>query len=165
MRDSAADGGTLRRHWRLRFPQHSAEQLFALVSDIESYPRFVPGCIATRILERRADGVWLVDNVFGFGPLRQRFHTLATPEPPQRLVIRSEDGPWRRFAMIWNFIPDDSIPDGAGCRVEVEVELGFRSPLLAALARTALPSVEPRIINAFEARAARLCDSRQEDTA
>lgn len=154
MIDAAADtgaDGALRRHWRMRFPAYSAEQLFALVADIESYPQFVPGCVATRILERRDGGTWLVDNVFGFGPLRSRFHTTAQFDAPQRLEIVSQDGPWRRFAMLWRFTPDDG-----GCRADVDVEVAFRSALLAALARTGLPSTEPRIIRAFEERAKRL---------
>lgn len=142
----------LRRHWRMRFPAYPAEQLFALVSDIESYPQFVPGCVATRILERRANGTWLVDNVFGAGPLRWRFRSTASFDAPQRLEIVSQDGPWRRFAMLWSFTPD-----AEGCRVDVELDVAFRSSLLAALARTALPRAEPRIIRAFEERAERLC--------
>ena len=152
------DGAALGRRWTLRFPHYSAEQLFALAADIESYPQFVPGCIATRILERRPDGTWLVDNVFGFGPLRQRFLSRATPEPPERLAIVSRDGPWRRFAMLWRFTPE-----GPGCRVDVEVELAFRSPLLASLAGAGLAAVEPRIVRAFEERAQRLYSSCPED--
>lgn len=135
----------------MRFPVYSAEQLFALVADIESYPQFVPGCVATRILERRDDGTWLVDNVFGFGPLRSRFHTTARFDAPQRLEIVSQDGPWRRFAMVWRFTPDAD-----GCRADADVEVAFRLPLLETLARTGLSSAEPRIIRAFEGRAKRL---------
>ena len=141
----------LHRVWRLRFPVFSTEQLFTLVSDIESYPQFVPGCVATRILEHRADGRRLVDNVFGAGPLRWRFRSTAEADPPHRLEIVSQDGPWRRFAMLWRFTPE-----GDGCRVDVDLDVAFRSPLLAALAPTALPRAEPRIIRAFEARAQRL---------
>lgn len=141
----------LQRHWRLRFPHFTVAQLFALVSDIESYPQFVPGCVATRILERGAD-TWRVDNVFGAGPLRWHFRSTAHLDPPHRLEIVSQDGPWRRFAMNWRFTPENE-----GCRIDVDLTVGFRSPLLAALARTALPRTEPRIIRAFEERAERLC--------
>lgn len=158
MTDTAAEPA-LRRHWRLEFPAFSAERLFALVADIESYPQFMPGCVATRILERRADGSWLVDNVFGFGPLRSRFRSTARFEAPAWLEIVSQDGPWRRFAMRWTFTPD-----GAGCHVEVEVTVDFRSALLAALARSGLPATEPRIIRAFEERAQRLYGGPPEDT-
>ena len=150
MTDAVAESG-LRRHWRMRFPAYSVEQLFALAADIGSYPAFMPGCGATRVLERRADGTWLVDNVFGFGPLRQRFRSVARPQPPERLEILSQDGPWRRFAMVWTFTPE-----GAGCAVDVEVEVAFRSGLVAALAGGRLPAAEPRIIHAFEERAKRL---------
>lgn len=149
----------LRRHWRLEFPAFPAERLFALVADIESYPQFMPGCVATRILERRDDGSWLVDNVFGFGPLRSRFLSSARFREPEWLEIVSEDGPWRRFVLHWRFTPD-----GAGCHVDTEVAVEFRSPLLATLARSGLPVAEPRIIRAFEQRAQRLYGRPPEDT-
>ncbi|WP_448190782.1 type II toxin-antitoxin system RatA family toxin [Azospirillum sp. sgz301742] len=140
----------LQRHWRMRFPDFTAEQLFALVSDIESYPQFVPGCVATRIVERGANGNWLVDNVFGAGPLRWHFRSTAEFDAPHRLEIVSQEGPWRRFAMLWSFTPE-----AEGSRVDVDLAVAFRSPLLATLARTALPRAEPRIIRAFEERARR----------
>ena len=158
MTDTVAEPG-LRRHWRMRFPAYSAEQLFALAADIESYPNFMPGCVATRVVERRADGTWLVDNVFGFGPLRPRFRSTARPQAPERLEIVSQDGPWKRFAMTWTFTPE-----GDGCAVDLEVEVAFRSAMLAALARTGLPAAEPRIIHAFEERAKRLYGRLPEET-
>lgn len=151
MSATAVTGGALGQRWTLRFAHYSAEQLFALVSDIESYPQFVPGCVATRILERRPDGTWLVDNVFGAGPLRQRFMSRARPEAPHRLEVVSQDGPWRRFAMLWTFRPE-----GDGCSVDVELELSLRSPLLSSLAGAGLSQIEPRIVRAFEERAERL---------
>ncbi|WP_247878298.1 type II toxin-antitoxin system RatA family toxin [Azospirillum sp. TSO22-1] len=149
----------LRRHWRMDFPAFTAEQLFAMVADIEGYPAFMPGCVAARVLERRADGSWLVDNVFGFGPLRSRFRSTARFAAPEWLEIVSQDGPWRRFALRWSFTPE-----GAGCRVDAEVTVEFRSALLAALARTGLPAAEPRIVRAFEERARRLYAGPPEDT-
>lgn len=143
---TAVSGG-----WHLSFPRYSPEQLYSLVSAIEDYPAFVPGCIATRILDRQGQD-WRVDNLFGFGPLRSRFESRARLDPPRSLEVSSENGPWKSFRLHWLLAPDA----GGGCRLDCRFEAEFRSSMLAALAKIALPESERRTIAAFEARAALL---------
>lgn len=135
------------RHWEREFPRYTPEQLFALVSDVESYPTFMPGCLNARIVEKK-ERVWRVENVFGFGPLQSRFISIAELDPPRRLDISSCDGPWRDFHMSWQLQPS-----GTGCRVSCTSCSEFRSPLMAALAKFSESDIEERIIAAFEARA------------
>lgn len=138
--------------WERDFPRFTPDQLFALVSDIEKYPQFVPGCIATRIVERR-DRSWRVHNVFGLGPVDSRFFTLAAFDAPTRLDITSHDGPWRNFHLAWRFDPV-----GQGCHVTCRFSVKLRSRVLSALAALAMPEAERLIIGAFEARAHALYD-------
>lgn len=135
------------REWVREFPRFKPEELFALVSDIESYPLFVPGCLNARIVER-SERVWRVENVFGFGPVRTRFISIAELDRPHRLDISSRDGPWRDFRLAWRFQPS-----GAGCRVSCTSTLELRSPLLAPLAKLSESAFGRRLIAAFEARA------------
>jgi coenzyme Q-binding protein COQ10 len=124
--------------------------LFDIVADVERYPEFVPGCLSARILERQPDR-WLVDNVFGFGPMRSRFHSTAEPDSPSALTIRSRDGPWREFLIRWRFHAESG-----GCLLSCEATLDFRSPLLAGVASLVAAEVERRVIAAFQSRALRL---------
>lgn len=137
--------------WRMDFPGRTPEQLFALAADIESYPRFVPWCIATRILRRHPDH-WWCDNVFGAGPVRLRFHTRAEFDAPHAIDITSHDGPFRSFRLSWRFGALD-----AGSRVDVGFEMRFRSDIVGLLARVSLAEVERRIIAAFRRRAEQSC--------
>ena len=140
----------VRGDWRMEFPDHSPDQMFALAADIESYPRFVPWCIATRILSRHDDH-WRCDNVFGSGPVRLRFHTRAAFDPPHVSVITSTDGPFRSVHLYWRFFPE-----GTGVRVEAGFEARFKSDMVGLLARVSLAEVERRIIAAFRRRAEQL---------
>ena len=45
-------------HAEKRYLDHSQRDLFALVADIESYPDFLPWCVAARIRERHGDVSW-----------------------------------------------------------------------------------------------------------
>jgi coenzyme Q-binding protein COQ10 len=141
----AMEGG-----WTRAYAQYTTDQLFALVSDIESYPAFMPGCLATRIVDRRGRS-WRVDNLFGFGPLRGRFTSQAELDPPTGLVVTSSQGPWSSLILKW------SLSDaGRGCRIAFNFSATFRSAVLAALARSMAPGLESRVLRAFERRAGEL---------
>jgi coenzyme Q-binding protein COQ10 len=133
--------------WELTFPRYTASQLFALVSDIERYPAFVPGCVAARITEKSGEH-WSVDNVYNFGPLRSRFTSFADLEPPYRLDIRSEDGPWKQLHLAWRFEAK-----GDGCGLTCRFSAIFRSRVLATLASLRMTETERRVMAAFEKRA------------
>jgi coenzyme Q-binding protein COQ10 len=135
------------RYWKREFPRFTPEQMFALVSDVESYPIFMPGCVSARIIEKN-ERTWRVDNVYGIGPVRRHFLSIAQLDPPRAINISSNDELWRDFHMSWRFEPC-----GSGCRVSCTSFAEFRSPVLAALARISESEMEDRIIAAFEARA------------
>lgn len=134
--------------WRIDFARRTAAELYAIASDVESYPQFVPWCVAARILARDGDSL-SVDNVYGVGPLRIRFRSRAVLDPPHGLVIRSEDGPFRSFRLSWAFAPR---PRG-GATVEARFEAVPCSELLRLVARISLREAERRIVASFRRRA------------
>lgn len=139
--------------WELSFPRYSTAQLFALASDIEKYPHFVPGCVAARIVEE--DGtLWRVDNVFAVGPMRYRFASIAAVDPNNGLDIRSSESPWKSFHLAWRFTEL-----AEGCRVGCRFAVEFRSGVVAAIAHFVSQGTELRIMAAFEKRAQALYGS------
>ncbi|HXP98406.1 MAG TPA: type II toxin-antitoxin system RatA family toxin [Telmatospirillum sp.] len=147
MDHKAPAGGPLVGGWELAFPNYTPAQLFALASDIESYPFFVPGCVATRIIERN-DNLWRVDNVFALGPVRHRFISHAELNAPDGLEITSTDGPWKSFRLSWQFAPLEQ-----GCQLLCRFSAEFRSSMVATIAALGHHGVERRIMAAFERRA------------
>ena len=139
-------GGPLRSQWRLRLAGVPIAQAFAVVSDVERYPEFVPGALEARIIGREG-ARWRVDNAFGFGPIRLRFLSEAEVERPRGLTIRSSDGPWRAMTVRWELEEQDD-----ACLVAFAASLDFRSAAAAALCSVALGEAERRVRKAFEAR-------------
>ncbi|MGE5548259.1 MAG: type II toxin-antitoxin system RatA family toxin [Solirubrobacterales bacterium] len=129
------------------FPRHTREQLFAVASDIERYPEFIPWCRRARVLSCEAE-VREVDNHFGAGPADISFRSRAVAAPPEQLEISAADGPFRTFRLVWTFAAVDS-----GCRVRAEYEVLFRSGMLQALARLTIHEVERRVLRTFRDRA------------
>ena len=145
-----ANGAPVRISWSRALTGATPEQMFKLVRDIESYPRFVPGCVATRIVKRE-ESRWIVDNVFGLGPICSRFSSIATFTAPEALDIRSVDGPWRSFDMGWRFRVSDN-----GCHVQCTTAFDFHSPILARVAAVGIEPAQAAIIEAFLRRATAL---------
>lgn len=135
--------------WRLSFPGVAADQLFAIAADVESYPDFLPGCAAARVTDRSAERL-TVDNVFGSGFMQVKFRSYAYLEPPERLRVASDDGPWRRFELEWRF---SNQADGTGV-AELSVTAEFRSALLAGMAGGAFAKLEQKLTQAFQRRLA-----------
>ena len=76
----------MKRIARSAIVPHSAEQVYAVVVDIESYPRFLPWCLAARV-ERRAQGATATLEV-GLKGLRQSFTTLNENAPGRAIDMR-----------------------------------------------------------------------------
>lgn len=126
------------------YPRYSCDELFALASDIEQYPRFLPWCKSARVVHAQGD-VREVDNHFGAGPADLAFRSRAVATPPNRLEIASIDGPFRRFTLIWSFTPRAE----GGCRVRAEYVVDFRSGMLQGLARLGIHRVERSVMRRF----------------
>jgi coenzyme Q-binding protein COQ10 len=142
-----ADVSRFRRLWRRRLGDCRVEDAFAVASDIESYPQFLPGVREARIVARRG-GRWAVNQCFGLSPLGSRFRTYATPEPLHALTIGSQDEPWRDFRLRWRFSAE-----GPDLWAECEYDASFRSALLGAFAGAAIDAAEATVMGAFERRA------------
>ena len=83
--------------------EHSADRVYALVEDIESYPRFLPWCAGARV-ERGPAGV-TATLVVGMKGMRQSFTTRNKSRAGQAIDMRLVHGPFRHFAASWRFKP------------------------------------------------------------
>ena len=147
-------------HAEQKFMPYSPEQLYALVSDIEKYPDFLPWCVGARIRERRPTEV-IADLVIGFKMIRERFTSRVTLTPPAenvtpRIEVAYIDGPMRHMSNKWVF----NAQPGGGTLIDFHVEFEFRSKILETLIGALFHEAVKRMVNAFETRASRLYGSQ-----
>lgn len=137
---------------------YTAQQMFDLVADIESYPKFLPWNSAARIRSRseRPDGATVIkaDLVISFKVFRERFgsNVILWPRDEQgRLKIDIDylDGPFKYLRSAWVFTDR---PEG-GCRVDFTVDFEFKNMILQRLIGVVFGEAMSRIVRAFEARA------------
>jgi len=141
----------LPRHHETRELPHSAEQMFALVTDIARYPEFLPWVIALRV---RSDSEHesVADMIVGFKGLRESFSCRVHKERPRTVTVSYIDGPMRHLENEWHFAP---LGNG-GCRVDFMVDFSFRSRVFETLAGQMFDKALRKMIAAFETRAGEL---------
>lgn len=151
-------------HKEIRVLPYRPDQMYDLVADIESYPEFLPWCLAARNRKREDvdDGevVWS-DLVVGFKLIRERFTSKvnlrpgAEMETPARIDVEYVDGPLKFLRNHWVFLPGEN----GGCEIDFYVEFEFRNRIFQKLIGTLFHEAVTRMVGAFEKRADKLYGS------
>ena len=126
----------------------SPARLFALISDVERYPEFVPGCTAARVETRSANEVVATLAVHR-GALRTQFTTRNHLEPERRVLMKLERGPFRRLEGEWLLTP---LGD-QGTRVDLTMQFAFSNALTALILEPLFAQTVSELMDAFVARA------------
>src|SRR5262245_41362368 len=138
----------MKRVTRSAIVEHTADELYRLVEEIEAYPSFLPWCVAARVLERTAASTRATLTV-GMPGLRQSFTTRNENKPGQSMEMHLVDGPFKTFAATWRF----HILSPAACRIEFSLRYEFASRTLARLLEPLFDSIANTMVDAFTQRA------------
>lgn len=135
-------------HRETRFVPYPAELMYAVVSDVEKYPQFLPWVVALRVLSR-AENHLTAEMAVGYGALRERYTSDIRLDPQTRRVdVAQIAGPFKTLENHWRFIPQ-----GEGCEIEFSIQFEFKSRLLHGVAGAKFEKVMLKMTDAFEARA------------
>lgn len=134
--------------------QHTADQMFDLVADVESYPEFVPLCQALVVRQRqpKPDGTEIIvcDMTVSFKLVRETFTSRVTLDRAHRkILVEYVSGPFSSLENRWSFEP----LDGNACEVTFFIAYEFKSRMLAMLMGSMFDTVFARLSSAFEKRA------------
>ncbi len=132
----------------------TAEQMFAVVADVESYPQFVPMCESLRVRSRTEnDGVTtlVATMAIGYKAIRENFTTRVILQPaahPMRIDVSYLDGPFHHLDNRWRFVPRDN-----GSDICFWIEYEFRSAMLGVVMGAVFDKAFRKFAGAFEDRA------------
>lgn len=127
---------------------YSAEQMFALVEDIERYPDFVPWIASAERLEgtdEQVTGRLSMER----GGLRETFTTRNFLKRPREMLMTLVDGPFKTFEGRWTFEP---LGD-RGVKVGLTIRFEFANAMLGMLLSRTFEKNCAEMIDAFVARA------------
>lgn len=130
---------------------YSAQQMYDLVNDIESYPRFMEGCTGAQILARGDD--WLEARLdLTKAGVTQSFITRNRLEPPHKMSLELVDGPFNYLRGVWQFTPLGE----AACKVSFQLEFEMKNRLLGMAVAKLFEAVGSKQVDALCARARQL---------
>jgi coenzyme Q-binding protein COQ10 len=122
--------------------------MYAVVSDVEKYPQFLPWVLALRVLSRRENHL-LAEMAVGYGGLRERYTSDVRLDPVNRRIdVVQTKGPFSTLENHWHFTPKAD-----GCEIAFSIQFEFKSRLLHSVAGHAFEKVMIKMTDAFEARA------------
>ena len=130
---------------------YTAQEMFALVTDVERYPEFLPWCDQTKVLERDDNGM-LAEIGIAFAGIRQKFITRNTHVPGREVHLKLVSGPFSNLDGHWGFTPVGKSSERA-CRIDLELQYGFQNMALAALVGPVFDKIAGTMVDAFVKRA------------
>ena len=132
--------------------RHSAEDMFALVADVEKYPQFLPLCEALNVRSRKErDGRTLLvaDMTVGYKAIRETFTTQVLLNPAELTIdVKYIEGPFKYLDNRWKF---QQAPEGSV--VDFYIDYEFKSRILGAVMGSMFDRAFRMFAEAFEARA------------
>ena len=130
-------------------------EMFALVSDIESYPQFLPWCQGTRILSRDIDEV-RASIEFAVGGMTRSFTTRNRYQTNKMIEMHLVDGPFSQLDGFWRFDPLGK----EGSKIALFLEYGFSSRVLGLVVGPIFGQIANTLVDSFQQRAVRIYGAR-----
>lgn len=130
---------------------YTPQEMFDLVTDIPSYPQFLPWCDSAVVREHDKAGM-TAEIGMALAGMRKTFVTRNTHVPGERVTMALVEGPFSRLDGDWRFHP---VGEGAphACKVELQLHYGFSSRALALLVGPVFDRIAASLVDAFVARA------------
>ena len=136
---------------RTAYISHSAEFIYKLVNDIDSYPLFIDGCIDAEVIEN-TDTFMIASIQIKKAGMQFKFTTKNTLTAPSLIQMTLLDGPFKHFIGRWEF---GELND-SGCKVLFCMEFEFDNRNFGLLVSKIFDRIADRLIDDIIRRADQL---------
>lgn len=134
---------------------YAAGEMYALVDDIEAYPRFLPWCKSTRILSRNEDEV-RASIELARGGIQKSFTTCNRNQRNKMIEMRLVEGPFHHLEGFWRF----DVLDEQACKVSLDMDFEFSSKLVGLAIGPVFSQIANSLVDAFCQRAVEVYGKR-----
>ncbi len=134
---------------------YSAGEMYALVADIEAYPKFLPWCGGARILSRENESVTAAIDI-AYGGVHKTFTTRNNGRPAELMEMSLVEGPFRHLLGYWRFTPLDE----HACKVSFDLDFEFASKMLGLVIGPVFHHIANGMVESFRLRAVQLYGKR-----
>jgi ribosome-associated toxin RatA of RatAB toxin-antitoxin module len=134
---------------------YTPQEMFRLVSDIESYPEFLPWCHAASILQQDVDEV-RARIEFSVSGITKSFATRNRHQVNKMIEMHLVSGPFSRLSGCWRF---DPLGD-AGSKIALYLEYDFSNRMLGMVVGPVFNQIANSLVDAFHKRAVEIYGER-----
>lgn len=135
------------RHVEQQISPYSPAQLFALVSDVEKYPQFLPWCRAARILQR-GENEFLAELIIAFAHISESYVSRVVLQPNSAIEVKMVRGPFEHLINDWKFTEVEG-----GTRIDFALDFKFKNKILEKLIGGLFAKATEKMVSAFKTRA------------
>ena len=128
---------------------YTPEEMYALVNDVQGYPKYIPMCSEVRLLEAQPDRLKATITI-SKGMIRLSFTTLNTMVEGTSISMQLVEGPFKTLNGVWRFDPLES----GGCEVDFKLKFEFASAMLSVAFNGLFKEVTESMVSAFCKQAA-----------
>jgi ribosome-associated toxin RatA of RatAB toxin-antitoxin module len=143
---------------------YSAEEMFALVTDVARYPQFLPWCDRASVLSADADtdtDTVMAEVGIAISGIRQSFVTRNVHTAGRKVHLTLVKGPFSQLEGEWAFSPlgepapgvPPTAPAPRACRVDLHLNYSFDNAALSALVGPVFDRIAGSLVDAFVKRA------------
>lgn len=149
------------KHREMRIVPYTADEMFAVVADVEHYPEFLPWCASLTVLDREGEdppSILTAKMVVAYRGLSESYVSRVRLDATACTIEAAHvEGPFKRLDTRWRFVPLEH-----GSEVHFAIDFAFKSVVLSAVASVAFGMVAARMAEAFIKRADAIYGSKKE---
>ena len=127
---------------------YSAQQMFTLIDQVETYPEFLPWCGGTEV-KWRDEATTLATIKIDYLGIKQNFTTENSKQVPHLIEMKLQDGPFKHLDGSWRFIELDV----DACKIEFDLHYEFSSKMLEKVVGPVFSHIANSFVDAFVRRA------------
>lgn len=128
--------------------EYSAEQMFDLVNDVASYPKFMQGCSSAKVISQ-SDEELVGELCLGKAGISQQFTTRNQLQRASLITMSLVEGNFSSFQAQWKF---EALTEHA-CKISFTMEFEFKSGLVDFAASKLFSSTSNNLVDSIVERA------------
>lgn len=137
------------------FVPYSADEMYALVNNIEAYPDFLSWCRTAQVANKSETHLHATIAV-EVGKIKQTFSTENNMQPGRSINMQLVEGPFKFLSGSWHFDPQEK----QACQIRLNIEFEFKNKLLKLALSHTFNRIMDSMVDAFTRRAIEIYGKR-----
>ena len=127
---------------------YSPKNIYEIVSDVDFYSQFIPGCVSSEIISREGNVIEAILEL-KYLVMSGKFKSRVTLDP-KKLTIISEgiEGPFSSILTKWSFNEVDE-----GVLVNINIVLDLNNKIFESILKKNIKKIISKVVVSFEERA------------